>query len=167
MVEQMTHDSSGSDLVEIRFDGLISGEADYPPVDTEFLWARPLSSLAYVLDNVPFYVRGIAYMDTVEAMPSAADGVLDFSRVLERSGHSTYRIIWFKASADAEKEREGVLNLLEKRGCSFERAGTRLYAIDLPPGVNVNEIYELLEQKEAQNLLGFEEGFYYSPTANT
>jgi Domain of unknown function (DUF4265) len=89
MVEYMNHSASGHDLVEIRFEGLRNCGADYPPVDAEFLWARPVSAQAYVLDNIPFHVRGIAYMDTVEALPAASDGTMAFSGVLQRSGHST------------------------------------------------------------------------------
>jgi hypothetical protein len=129
----------------------------------EFLWARPVSAHAYVLDNIPFYVRGVSYMDTVQALPAVSDGTLAFSKVLERSGHSTYRIIFCDIGPDAGKDNKDFLRLLEERGCDFERAGEQLYAIDLPPGVNVHEIYALLERKEKENLLGFEEGFYYSP----
>jgi hypothetical protein len=36
-----------------------------------------------------------------------------------------------------------------------------LYAIDIPPTVNINEAYKVLEQGEADGVWEFEEGYYH------
>lgn len=158
----MNHSCSDEGFVEVRFDGLIVAGADYPPVDTEILWARPISERTFIVDNIPFYVRGIAYMDTIEALPSSYDGVLSFKRVVARSGHSTYRIYWLGDAPQSESDCLAFLRMLEAEGCGFERASGTLYAVDIPPSVSVHHIYEILEKKERENLLDFEEGYYHA-----
>jgi len=156
------HSCSSGDLVEVRFDGLIQEDADYPPVDAEVLWARPISSTVCILDNIPFYVRGVAYLDTVEAAPAAEDGILTFQYVVARSGHSTYRIYWSDKTSESDKACAAFLRQLAIEGCGIERGVGRLYAIDIPPSVSVHHIYKIFEQMERAGILDFEEGYFFS-----
>ncbi len=42
-------------------------EVGYPPTDWESLWATPLGSNQFEIDNVPFYIRGISSGDVILA----------------------------------------------------------------------------------------------------
>jgi len=157
MTDSRIHDPG---YVQLRIEGLRGGSSDWPPVDSEVLWARSIAADRFLIDNIPFYARNLAYLDTVSARPSADDGVLTLERVLSRSGHSTYRI---KCRDDVESQAacEVVLRMLEAAGCGYEGAKRTLYAIDLPPSVDVHRIYALLEEKERDGVLEFEEGYYH------
>jgi hypothetical protein len=110
----------------------------------------------YVLDNSPFYVFGVSVGDSVEVV---RDGNrLIFSRVVARGGHSTYRV-----KLPPQKPHDHFLRLwarLELFGCSFEGSSSRdrrLYAIDVPPAVDVAAIYSILSEHEDAGDWEFEE----------
>ncbi len=80
-----------SDLVRIRF--ALDRDADgWPPAESEGLWAEPIDGGGFRLDNTPWFVRGVAARDVVDAEPDG-DGVLWFQRVRERGGRIVVRII--------------------------------------------------------------------------
>lgn len=120
----------------------------------------------YVLDNSPFYAYGVSFGDTIEA--TKEDGELVFSQVVVRGGHSTYRI-----KLAAGHDHEFFLNHwseLEKMGCTYEGSSAsaeRLYAVDIPPGVDVRAVYRLLEQGEESGIWEFEEAHYCEPGGQT
>jgi uncharacterized protein DUF4265 len=117
-----------------------------------------------VVDNSPFYVYGISFGDVVTAVPDGAR--LLFDRVIERGGHSTYRI-----KLPAGTDHRYFLTYwpaLEALGCSYEGSSAgvrRLYAIDVPPEADIHEVYRMLEEGENEGRWEFEEGHYCSPDA--
>jgi hypothetical protein len=123
----------------------------------ERLHAIPLGGGVYVLDNSPFYAYDISYKDVFRAV--SEDGSLVFSEVVSRGGHSTYRI---KLPVGCDHEYfSRHWSELDRLGCTFEGSSgnaQRLYAIDVPPDVNVFEVYRLLEERERDNVWTFEEG---------
>jgi len=139
------------------------GEGDERIV--ERMHAIPQGDGSYLLDNSPFYAFGISFEDLFSAVPQ--EGELVFSKVISRGGHSTYRI---KLSVGRDhafflKHWSG----LEKLGCTYEGSSAslgRLYSIDIPPGVDVFEVYRLLEQGEQNNIWNFEEAHYFDPKAS-
>lgn len=115
--------------------------AGYPRQDREQLYAWPTSD-GYELDNVPFFVKGLAVGDVVAA--SMADGGrLAFDRVVKRSGHSTFRI-WL-----TEPTAIRVLDDLRRLGCAAEVTLERLIAIDVPPDREA-QAWEFLEAGRAR-----------------
>lgn len=116
----------------------------------------------YLLDNSPFYVFGISCGDVFTA--KSEGGVLVFSSVVSRGGHSTYRI---KLPRECDhsyflKNWAG----LQELGCTYEGSSAnqeRLYSIDVPADVDVFEVYRLLEQGEINEVWLFEEGHYFDP----
>lgn len=128
----------------------------------ERMHAIPRGDGRYVLDNSPFYVFGISYGDVFLA--DRMDGEMVFSGVESRGGHSTYRI-----RLPAGQNHEFFLRhwqQLEKLGCTYEGSSAnpaRLYSIDVPPGVDVFEVYRLLEEGEQQGTWVFEEAHYFDP----
>lgn len=125
----------------------------------ERMYARPLGDGRYVLDNSPFYVFDVSYCD--EFVARDVDGELVFSHVTSRGGHSTYRI-----RLPEGKDHSHFLAYwkeIESEGCSYEGSSVnsrRLYAIDIPPGADVNKVYGAMQKYEDLGVWEFEEGHY-------
>lgn len=114
----------------------------------------------FVLDNSPFYAYGVSYKDRLEARME--EGRWIFARVVQRGGHSTYRIMLPEGKTHQDFLKEWTE--LESKGCTFEGssgAAARLYAIDVPPSVDVASVYDVLQAKEEAGIWTFEEGHYY------
>jgi hypothetical protein len=104
------------------------------------LWADPvpeISPSAFLLQNSPFFMRGLSYLDIVDATPTDNDAFFDFKRVIKRGGHSTYMIL-----AEVHEPRfRDYWNPLQALGCSHEGGGPmklsighrKFYSVDVPP----------------------------------
>src|SRR5262245_11671953 len=81
-------------LLKVRFE-LDPGDWHGRPSET--LWAEPLDpcapAKALKLRNSPFFALGISFLDVVAATRVPDDYVLEFSGVIDHSGHSTYMIL--------------------------------------------------------------------------
>lgn len=125
----------------------------------ENMHATALPDGSFRLENIPFHVYGISFGDEFRA--KVADDRLFFDEITRRGGHSTYRL-----KLPAEVTHEQFLKLWQpfaKKGCSFEGSSAEqwpLYAIDIPPGVDVQAIYQQFTEGENQGLWEFEEGHY-------
>lgn len=125
----------------------------------EKMYAKPLGDGRFVLDNSPFYVFDVSYCDEFSA--TDVDGELVFSHVTARGGHSTYRI-----KIPQGKDHSHFLKYwteLEREGCSYEGSSVnvqRLYTVDIPPGADVNKIYQIMQKYENTGIWEFEEGHY-------
>ncbi len=143
-------DSRSDDFVKVIVK-LERDEDDYPPVDYEGLWARPLGEGLFQIDNVPFFATGIAFGDVVSAVSEQQE--LRFREVVRPSGHSTLRLIVYD-----EKEVSSVQALLEKLGCVIERSHIPgLISVDVPPTVSLAVLRPLLDEGEATERWGYEE----------
>jgi Domain of unknown function (DUF4265) len=128
-------------------------ESDWHDHSTESVWATAVGHDRYRIQNVPFYAYGVSYDDVVIA--KASHGQLVFQGVSQRGGHSTYRVI---LNGDTTNEEfEAAWQKLESLGCTYERAGDRLIAIDVPPETNIYEAYDVLQAGERTSIWGFEE----------
>lgn len=76
-------------------------EEGYPPVSVEGLWVRPLDSGAVVLDNIPFYARGVAPGDEL-AVTVDANCETWFEALASSGEASVFRI---HAGSDSEIPR--------------------------------------------------------------
>lgn len=131
------------------------------PVATESLWAEQLGSNLYRLRNVPFYLYGVSEQDIVKAEEN--DGRLVVTGIVDRGGHSTYRIFLTEQTSEEQFSKDWVF--LHELGCTYERATRRLVAIDVPPHVDVYAVYEALEIGERDRRWEFEEGHCGHPFA--
>ena len=132
---------------------------------SESVWAQPINSaapgVAEIL-NTPFFAMNVSYRDIVRCKISE-DGGWDFSEIVSRSGHSTYRII---PSAPDNPAFLDLIEQLAQTGCTYEsgkRHGRPLYAFDLPPTADVERIFRLLEVGERDGNWVFEQGHYCPP----
>lgn len=125
----------------------------------ERLHAQPLGADLYCLDNSPFYAYGVSFGDVVLA--PCQGGVPTYRRTVNRRGHSTYRVrLNVGCGHDAFLTR---WTDLAELGCTFEgsdAAASRVYSIDVPPGVDVHAVYALLQAGETGRVWVFEEGNY-------
>src|SRR5262245_59535793 len=107
-------------------------------ISGEGLWAKSLGDDLYELRNSPWHNTVINYMDVVKAVAPSEDKKPVFIEVYKRSGHRTIHIYFFNEST--EEQRENVLNALNGLGATYEGANSQLYAIDLEPGIDFNEV---------------------------
>jgi hypothetical protein len=124
------------------------------PIASESLWAERLGSNLYRLRNVPFYLYGVSEQDIVRAEEN--DGRLTAAGIIDRGGHSTYRIFLPEQSSEEQFARDWIP--LQELGCTYERATRRLVAIDVPPHTDVYAVYDVLERGEKDRRWEFEEG---------
>jgi uncharacterized protein DUF4265 len=106
--------------------------------------------------NVPMHAYDLSNEDTVAAHASD-DGRLTFDHVIERGGHSTYRII--PASSLDKSAFQDRWAKLQAAGCSYESTtGEHRYAVDVAPSADIHAVYSLLEKGEDDCIWDFEEG---------
>ena len=132
-----------NDLVKVHFDLPEPAMG----VSGESLWA--VGPNLYELRNSPWHVRNVNWLDIVEAIPRNEDEWPEFVRVHKRSGHRTIHIVILNAGAVRKQE---VLDNCNRHGSTYEGMDDRLYALDFPPGVEVNPAIAYLEDLKAQGI---------------
>jgi hypothetical protein len=122
--------------------------------EAEALWAERVPD-GFRIDNVPLVVFGISRGDVVEAEPNGEQ--LWFSGVVERGGHSTYRVML--AEAGGATDEPGVRDLVAL-GCGYEALTPRFFAFDVPPQVDVQRVHALLERGLDEGRWTFDEAHH-------
>ena len=125
----------------------------YPPVAVEGLWVRSLPVGNVVLDNIPFYARGIASGDELSVSVNAK-GELWYEQLIKSGGASVFRV---HAASDAEiaRIREELLDL----GIPSEvDSKTRLIALEVPMSSDIRPILNYLVLGQESGRFDFEEG---------
>ena len=148
-------------------DGLVKVQLSGPDGDVETLWARPLGSDRYELDNTPWYAYGVSWHDVIEACRHTPDGFPEFVRVVQKSGFRTIRLILDPPAADGN-ETQRILDRLTQLGCSYEGANPGFIGVDVPPSVDLMTIRDFLittEQKWEHADPPYEELFPGEPAA--
>lgn len=125
-------------------------EDGYPPYTVENLWALRRAD-GFELDNIPWYAKGVASGDLINAQPDA-DGRLVFSSVIRRGGNSTLRV-WLADAADCQQLRA----TLSQLGATSELNGTRFLSVDVPASA-ITAVWAYLEEGEAAGRWEFEVG---------
>jgi hypothetical protein len=148
---------SDRDRVKVRF-RLQRDDDGWPPAASEGVWARPCGGREYELDNVPWFVQGVAFGDRVLAEPDD-DGVLWMKEHLAWSGRYTIRVIPLGDGAAREQLRS-IVDLFAPLGAECEGAlpAYKLVALDIPPTGRLDEIKSLLVQGQAEGRWAYEEG---------
>ena len=146
------------DLVEVIFE--LPGSQSRDGVRTESLWAVPVDATRLKLLNTPFHITGVSLHDVVTATPlPGGDGRYLAGRVVEKSGRSTYRVLTYpetKLSDFLSAWRQ-----LEALGCTYEQPPgvlTSLYAIDVPPDAEIEQVLVLLRAAQVAGVWDFEQG---------
>ena len=154
----MAREDEDDGYVRVRF-SLPDDGSGWPPCASEGLWAVDLGNGRYRLDNVPFFVRGLACRDMVAAT-TAADGHLWATEVLRRSGRLTVRVMVF-----GEHRGDTVRELLDvAAACGVEsetmnlNPGCDLLAFDLPKSADVARFKSFLGTGQQLERWAYEEG---------
>ena len=134
-------------------------EDGWPPVAFEVLAAKPLGDHRYQLLSPPAFAEQLAIGDVVSVehpeVPDPEQVWVD--SVIESSGHSTVRVVFFEA-AGAEAE-SALRRDLEALGAQVHGTGFQgLIAVDIPGEVDYRAVRELLGEGESQELWDFDEG---------
>ncbi len=146
-----------SDHVTIRF-ALDRDDDGWPPAETEGLWAVPLDGQLYRVDNTPWFVRGVAAGDVVEAR-SDPQGVLWFGAVKQPGGRLVIRIIP-RSDGPLGGDRQAVLDHFATLGVTGEGISSpvSMVALDVGPSSPLSALKSLLSQGEADGRWYYEEG---------
>ena len=134
------------------FVDLEQDESGYPPVARESLWVSPVEGDVYTIENVPFFIRGLALGDRV--LVGHEDAGMRITSIVAESGHGTVRIL-FSDAASVQATRDE-LKLL---GCSSELSHLpRLVAVDIPPDADRQKVQKYLDEGEAGQRWQYEVG---------
>jgi hypothetical protein len=109
------------------------------------------------LDNIPWFVRGIACGDIVAAEPDE-EGVRWAGGVVRRSENCTIRLIVFRDGGSGAV-RQSVINAFQELGVDgegIERFG--MVALDVPPTADLAKVQRLLNHGVAEERWDMEEG---------
>ncbi len=132
--------------------------------EIETMWAEVVGPGRYRLRNLPYLAVGLAFDDIVTVKPAETGAWPMLDDVVERSGHSTYRL----ALPDGQSFEGGFAEAwkpLRQLGCAFERFSDRLAGVDIPPETDVVQAYQLLEQGMADGVWWFDEVHVGHPPA--
>lgn len=131
---------------------------------SEGIWTKLVKQLAdrtiVQVDNIPFFTKSLSLGDTISVV--LGQNALILNSIIERGGHSTYRVF----VQDPDDEHSNLLETLRDMGCDWEKArfkGGELYAVDLPPQVDIYEVYAVLEKGQKEGSWLFEEGYVGHP----
>ena len=122
-------------------------EDGYPPFDVESLWVNTIDKGVGIIDNIPFFVKGIALGDRV-----AFDDDFNFVAVEVPANNTTIRVY----CPSWEKEVD-IKNILKEENCSWELSHLpSLIAINVPNGSLEKVQSYLFERSDIEPLFAFE-----------
>jgi hypothetical protein len=120
---------------------MVKVKLETPDGDVETLWATPAGPDLYRLENSPFFAYDVSWLDVVRAVPDSV-GQLSFVGVVEKSGHRTIRVILEHPVTDSDPPP--IVSELTQLGCTYEGVNPRYLSIDVPPGIGLEAVTDLL-----------------------
>lgn len=124
-------------------------EDDSDEAEVETLWAWDLGNDRYKIDNLPYFAYSVSCGDIVLAPFSEEEGFPTFSKVLEKSGNKTVRII-FETPVETGNESQQILDYLVELGCDYEGSNRRYIVVNIPPHTNFDAVVDFLTRNEVQ-----------------
>jgi hypothetical protein len=132
-------------------------EDGWPPTATERLWATPVGDGMAKIDNVPFFVRNLAWGDVVQTVPGPGGALWATARI-SWSGRCTIRVIPFSKGPLAGSH-QAVLDAFAPLGVGGE--GVESYgivALDVPSDADLPAVARLLRRGARDGWWDYEEG---------
>jgi hypothetical protein len=145
-------DAPDSEFVRIAV-SLEREPGDVGPED-EWVWAEPLGAGRFRIETPPFFAYGLSHGDVVRADPGRE--MPRFAGVERKSGHRTMRMALDPDRDPEHAEVRGLVAALEGLGCAIERLPPKLFALDVPPEVDVAEVVRRLQGALEQGALIWE-----------
>lgn len=121
---------------------LESDETGYPPCNVESLWCILVEDKLCQVDNVPFFVCGIALGDIIRI-----DQGGNFLSIDRPSGNLTIRIYTENMAL-----RDSLKKELTNRGCVWEQSHIKYLAAVGIPNALKNEVVSILEHYKGNEL---------------
>jgi hypothetical protein len=139
-----------SSKVRIHFK-LEQDDDGYPPATVETLWGTPTDNGTFVIDSIPFFVKGIAAGDEVTV--TREENRLCFNERTKISDHSTIRIVFYQPAQIPQ-----IRQTIEGFGCQSEWCdGYKLAAIDVPGKADYEKVSEYLRALAEREVVDYEE----------
>ena len=153
-VTDMNGPEASGDFVEVWFK-LVKSADGYPKSqDWEELWAKP-NGQEYTVSSIPFFENRVSRGDSIQVTKNA-EGFLQFTEVVSRGGHSTFR-------AYIDLEKTGVQQFaaaLKSMGADCEVTLKNLVACDVPRDV-MSGVGEYLVRGAEEKKWGLQDGFIF------
>lgn len=131
---------------------LAQDEFGYPPAEAESVWALELPSGNCIIDNIPFYIRGISSGDEI-AVDKKDDNIF-FRELVAPSTNSTFRLL-LSSGERSEEIRRDLVGL----GCLVEiHRNVGLLAVEIPGAVPIEPFLEYIMSAQELGELDIEEG---------
>ncbi|QEC76288.1 DUF4265 domain-containing protein [Mucilaginibacter ginsenosidivorax] len=116
----------------------------------ESVWSTKVGNY-YRIDNIPFFAKNIAPGDIVSIQDD--DGQLFFDELIEASGNSVVRIIFF-----SENDITRVTKELEMLGCNWEGSHlNKLISIEIPKSIPYGIVKKYLEHGLKAGIFDYQE----------
>ncbi|HMK23535.1 MAG TPA: DUF4265 domain-containing protein [Terriglobales bacterium] len=143
-------------VVEVKFDIEKDSEGFPKSRDAEALLCKPLDAECSrcVVASVPFYLRNVAYGDTISTKRNSSDD-LEFKDVIDRGGYRVYRVLLH----DPTKRSELVGRLLDLDAL-LEQDGN-LIAVAIPPNADLDAIVDCILQGKREGFWGAQDGYVF------
>jgi len=125
------------------------------PKPLEQLWCTRVDDGIFEVRVIPFFAYDLALKDQVELADDPEQKMRLLRRVVQLSGHYTFRA-WFGECSDPVARNE-VPKLLTQLGCLMEWYSENLVAIDATPD-KWQEVADLLWEREQRGHLVYETG---------
>ncbi|TJZ98269.1 DUF4265 domain-containing protein [Actinacidiphila oryziradicis] len=132
-------------------------EDNWPPASVESLWAVDQGDGTMKLDNIPWFVRGVACGDII-ATRTDENGTLWADDVVRRSENCTIRLIVLRDGGSGTA-RQSVINAFHELGVDgegIEKFG--MVSLDIPPTADPAKVRRLLNHGVAEGWWDMEEG---------
>ena len=127
----------------------------YPPVSMESIWAEETEEGYLKINNIPFYSKEISFGDIVSVIQKEENYLL-YDKTIIHSKNSTLRIVFFNEN---QKFKDKILAKLIDLGCEYEAFNVNFYAINIPIQVDIEEIYNFLDEFMEADDLDYDTGY--------
>ncbi|MCI0358766.1 MAG: DUF4265 domain-containing protein [Planctomycetaceae bacterium] len=123
----------------------------FPPADVEGVWADEAGEGKFVLDNIPFFARQATLGDVVSV--NRIGDELFYDSTEQPSGNSLVRVVMFGG-----RDPQELRSRLRAIGCSSELSHLpSLFAVNVPPSVDIGQVRALLDEGSALDQWDYEE----------
>ena len=106
-------------------------------------------------NNIPFYSKEISLGDIVSGIQTEENYLL-YDKTIIHSKNSTLRIVFFNEN---QKFKDKILTKLIDLGCESEAFNVNFHAINIPIQVDIEEIYNFLDEFVETDDLDYDTGY--------
>ncbi len=145
------------DFTKVRFRLDQNGDG-WPPVTSEGLWATQVGPAEYLVENTPWFARGLAPGDVV-AVEHGEDGVLWATGVVQESGNLVVRVTP-RPQGPIKDDLQSILDSFAAYDVGGEGAlpDWPIVSLDIPADADLAAVKATLDAGVAEGLWDYDEG---------